>query len=97
VCGVRGVGSFFGVRAITKNKEAKDHCPRGYQCDDADGPAAATDAKHAARIADVALGVGAAALIGGVILLATAPSSPTAPRVTAGLGPGGVTLGGSFQ
>jgi serine/threonine-protein kinase len=89
-----GVGSYFGIRAITKNKEAKEHCPRGYQCDDAQGASAATDAKHAARISDVALGVGAMAVIGGMILLITAPSS--GPRVTASLGPGSVTLEGSF-
>ncbi len=95
-----GIGSVFGVRAITKNHEAESHCPRGYQCDDQLGPKAGEDAKKAARIADITLGLGAAALVGGAVLYFTAPSAShggTAAHFTATAGPGGIVLGGTFQ
>jgi len=94
-----GLGTVFGLRAISKNREAKDHCP-GYLCNDAQGESAASDAKTAARISDVAVGAGIAALVGGAVLYFTAPTSaPEAARtsVSAAVGPTGLSLWGSFQ
>jgi serine/threonine-protein kinase len=89
-----GIGSFFGLRAISKNKDAESHCPKGYVCDDAQGPELADDARSAASISTVAFAVGGAALVGGAILFFTSPRQTT---VTAAVGPTGITVRGSFQ
>ncbi|HEY3668081.1 MAG TPA: hypothetical protein VGL19_18895, partial [Polyangiaceae bacterium] len=54
-----GIGSYFGVRAISKNSEAENHCPKGSQCDDAEGPRLTSQAKNAAVVSNIAIGVGA--------------------------------------
>lgn len=92
-----GLGSYFGLRAISKNKDAESHCPRGLECDDAEGPALASEAKNAARLSDITFGVGAAALIGGAVLYFTSPRPKEGAVVNAALGPTGITLWGSFQ
>ena len=94
-----GIGSFFGLRAITKNSDADSHCPRGFQCDDPEGVTLSEDAKSAANVSNIAFAVGAAALAGGVILYFTAPDSkraPGAPPVRARLDLQSVVLEGSF-
>jgi serine/threonine-protein kinase len=88
------VGSIFGLRAISKNKDAETHCPSGYRCDDADGPALADDARSAARVSNIAFGVGAAALVGGAVLFFTSPKSS---QVAYGVSPTGIVVRGSFQ
>jgi serine/threonine-protein kinase len=92
-----GIGTIFGLRAINKNSDAKTHCLRGYECDDAEGPALADDAKSAARLSNIAFGAGAALLVGGAILYFTSPRAPEGSSLRAGLGPRGITLGGTFQ
>ncbi len=81
-----GVGTVFGLRAISKNDEAKEVCPRGNVCDEERGVDLTDDAKSAALVSNIGIGVGAAALVGGVVLYLTAPSSQTAlsvsPRVS---------------
>lgn len=78
-----GVGTYFGVSAISKSNDAKSQCSPSNCA----SPAAVSengDAKTAATIADVAIGVGIAAAAAGVYLLFTAPSAPapsTAVRV----------------
>jgi serine/threonine-protein kinase len=89
-----GLGTFFGLRAISKNKDAESHCPKGYICDDAQGPALADDARSAAKISTITFAVGAAGLVGGAVLFFT---SPRQPAVTAAVGPTGVVVRGSFQ
>src|SRR5258706_3492875 len=92
-----GVGTVFGLRAISRNNDAKTHCPQGYNCNDADGPVLGDEAKSAARISNIAFGVGAAALVVGAILYFTSPRAPESATVRVGLGPRGITVGGSFQ
>jgi serine/threonine-protein kinase len=93
-----GIGSFFGLRAISKNSDAKSHCHLGYYCDDADGPALADDARSAARLSTISFAIGAAALAGGAILFFTSPSSgQRSPTAHLAVGPTGVVVGGSFQ
>jgi serine/threonine-protein kinase len=89
-----GLGTFFGLRAIGKNADAKTHCSRGYWCDDAEGPALAEDAKSAARISNVTFAVGGAALAGAAFLYFT---SPRESSVNYAVGPTGVTVWGSFR
>jgi hypothetical protein len=97
-----GIGSYFGIRAISKNSDAESHCPRGNLCDDTQGESLTNDAKHAAVASNIAIGVGAALVVGGVVLFLTSkPAEPTAARVE--LHPlisrdlAGIGLGGAFQ
>ena len=94
-----GVGSFFGVRAISKNSEAEEVCPVSPRCPDRRGPALTDEANNAATAANIAFGVGLAALAGGVVLYLTAPKTDGAAgtgTLKAQVGPGSILLGGSF-
>jgi hypothetical protein len=69
-----GVGSYFGVQAMSGSSHAKQQCP------DAACPAPSAiqqneDAKTDARIADVGFAVGIGAVVGGSLLYFLAPSS----------------------
>jgi len=101
-----GVGSYFGLRTFSKNKDSEDHCDEANWCDQ-EGVDLRDDALKSGNISTIAFGVGAAGLVAGIVLLATAPSGPepaTAPqpyaRLSAGvvLGPSGghLTLAGGF-
>lgn len=54
-----GVGGYFGVRAISKRHESNDQCPADNQCTP-DGKSLNDDAKSAATISTVLVGVGIA-------------------------------------
>ncbi|MCB9588689.1 MAG: hypothetical protein H6718_24985 [Polyangiaceae bacterium] len=75
------VGSVFGLQAISKNSDAEKFCPRGSECDSQQGVDLTDDAKSAATVSNIAFGVGAAALIGGLVLYFTAPDKPQAARL----------------
>lgn len=83
--GVAGVvvGSVFGAKAISLGKQAAADCTPGNPplCTTPDAVVAHQDGNTAANIANVGIGVGAAAIVTGVILIAVAPSG--APRKTA--------------
>ncbi|HEX3776830.1 MAG TPA: hypothetical protein VHV51_20300 [Polyangiaceae bacterium] len=95
-----GVGSYFGVRAISKNNDAETHCPRGDTCDDQTGVDLTHQAQTAARNANITLAIGAAFVVAGVVLYLTSEPqktervtlSPMLGRDLAGLG-----LGGAFR
>jgi hypothetical protein len=98
--GVVGVvlGSVFGVQAIGKNNEAKDHCrPDDPSLCDATGVGLLSDVETAGNVSTVAFVVGGAALAGGVVLFLTAPAKGqskggAAPRIevtATGIGSGG--------
>jgi hypothetical protein len=70
------VGTVFGVNAISKNDDAKKHCPRGSACDDAEGVSLSNDANSDAVVANVTVGLGAAALVGGGLLYFFSPGRP---------------------
>jgi serine/threonine-protein kinase len=94
-----GVGSYFGLRAFSKNSDAEEHCPNG-QCKDQEGVALTDDARSAATVANVAIGVGLVALTGGIVLYLTAPKDSNAAQSTtlqARVGPGSIMLGGTFR
>lgn len=93
-----GFGSYFGLRAFSKNSEAKSHC-QGESCSDVRGEELTSEAKDAAGLSNVLFGVGLAALAGGAVVYLTAPSQEksalwVAPR--ASKRSGGVWLGGHF-
>ena len=96
-----GIGSYFGVRAISKNSDAESHCPRGNQCDDAAGESLTNDAKSAAVLSNITIGLGAAFAIAGVVLYLSSESSEKAARVElhplVGRDLAGIGLGGAFQ
>jgi hypothetical protein len=70
-----GVASFFGLRAKSKNDEAREHCPASPACVDAEGPAL-TDSARSAATASTVLFVGGGVLVASALVLwFTAPSS----------------------
>ena len=87
-----GLGVGLGLSARAKFRDADAHC-LGDLCDAA-GARMSDDARRQGRIATLALGVGAAAMVGGAILWLTAPKTST--TTTVGLGPQGIVLAGSF-
>lgn len=92
-----GLGSFFGVGAISKNDDAKEYCPSDNRCTDQAGLSLTDEASDAATISNVAFGLGLAALAGGVVLYLTAPdASSEKPALAATIGPSGVSLEGVF-
>src|SRR6188768_1294635 len=68
-----GVGTYFGVRAISKANDAEEMCPNGH-CNDASGQTAADDAHSAAKISNVSFALGAAAVATGVVLYFVLPT-----------------------
>jgi hypothetical protein len=86
-----GVGSYFGLRAMSKRGDSDDHC-RGALCDP-EGVEFNNQAKSAAVVSNVAFGVGLVAVGVATWLLLTgdspsrAAASSTRIRVTAVTGP----------
>ncbi|HWZ90898.1 MAG TPA: hypothetical protein VNW92_18680, partial [Polyangiaceae bacterium] len=95
-----GVGSYFGVRAISKNSDAESFCPRGDKCDDQRGVDLTNQAKSAAVASNITMAIGAAFVVAGVVLYLTSEPEraarlelhPLLNRELAGLG-----LGGAFR
>jgi hypothetical protein len=61
-----GIGTYFGVTAISKWNDSNQNCPASA-CN-AQGAQSAHDAKQAAGLSDVTVGIGIAAVAAGVIL-----------------------------
>jgi hypothetical protein len=87
------VGTVFGVDAISKNDDAKKHGCQGKVCTEPEGVTLTNDANSAAVVANVTVGLGAVALIGGGLLYFLSPSASrsegagTAFHVTPVVGP----------
>lgn len=94
-----GIGTFFGVRAISKNSDAEGYCKGGTTCEDPRGVSLTEEASSAATASNIAFGLGAAAVIGGTVLYLMAPRTSTGVQV----GPlvdarhVGLRVGGTFQ
>jgi hypothetical protein len=71
------VGSYFGIEAISKRSDAKRLCPMST-CGDMTGVSDNNDAKSAALVADVAIGVGLVAIGAGAFMFLTAPKGAAA-------------------
>jgi tetratricopeptide (TPR) repeat protein len=72
-----GVGSYFGIRAITRHNEAEELCPNLNRCN----PRAFSLSERAAtdgRVATYLIAGGAVFLVGGGVLFVTASSGPKA-------------------
>ncbi|MGK3965532.1 tetratricopeptide repeat protein [Sorangium sp. So ce118] len=95
-----GVGTFFGVKAISKNGDAEGYCKGGSTCEDRRGVTLTEEASSAATVSNIAFGVGAAAAVGGAVLYFV-----VAPRQTSRVQVGpivdarnvGLRVGGTFE
>lgn len=95
-----GLGTFFGVRAISKNSEAEGYCKGGATCEDPRGVTLTDEASGAATASNVAFGLGAAAVIGGAVLyFVVAPRQSSSVQVGAMLDGQnvGLRVGGTFE
>jgi hypothetical protein len=77
-----GVGTIFGLRAISKNSDAEDLCPKGNECY-AGAESLTDEAKDAATLSNIGFGLGALALAGGAVLYLTAPRAAGSEASTA--------------
>ena len=93
-----GVGSYFGIRAVSENDDAKTHCPSGGAvCHDTTGTSLTEQAQSAARLANVFVIGGAVLAAGGAALFFSAPEDQ-APKVAFSSDGRGarLTVGGAF-
>jgi serine/threonine-protein kinase len=88
-----GLGTIFGLQAMSKKNDAQSECPN--KCATADGVAKWNDAASAGTVSTVGFIIGAVGLAGGAVLWFTAPSGD-ASKTQVGLGPGGFQLKGSW-
>jgi serine/threonine-protein kinase len=94
--GVLAVGSYYGVRAITKQNASEDHCPTRATCD-AEGVDLADDAKRSATIANFGIGIGLGAVAaGGLLFWLDGKREAPAPLRSLQVGARGISVGGSF-
>jgi len=90
-----GLGAFFGIQASSNWSDAKKECTAyPYGCT-TKGVSLQEDASSQATISTVAFIVGGVALAGGAVLYFTAGSSKQ-ESVSLGVGPGNVTIKGTF-
>ena len=87
-----GIGSIYGLTAISKNNTA--HCDASSVCDD---PQARRDAQSAATASTVGFALGAGLVACGVVALVLSPVSNVTVTPTAAANGGGVSLGGAWQ
>jgi hypothetical protein len=82
-----GVGSAFGLVAMSKNNEAlkPENCRTSKDCTQM-GLALTKDAKDAATVSTVAFAVGGAAVAAGVVLWLTSPKGPKRAQIAPDLG-----------
>lgn len=90
-----GIGTVFALKSKSKWNDAQTACGSGC------GPGSEAyslndESKQAGTIAAISFVVGGAALVTGVVLWATAPSSNHRPAVTASIGPGTLNVSGRF-
>lgn len=89
-----GVGSYFGLRAASKNDQSKKECEEKNLCSQK-GVDLRDDAQSAATLSTISFGVGAALVATGVVLYLVSPteSSSESVSLSAGLEVGGASLG----
>jgi hypothetical protein len=95
-----GLGSYFGLTSKSNRDDSASHCA-GNTCD-ASGVSLRDDAMRNGNISTVAFAAGGAALLGSIVLFASAPShassttgqGSTTPKI--GISPGGMTFQGAF-
>jgi hypothetical protein len=88
-----GVGTAFGLIAMSQKNDAQSACPN--TCATQDGVNKWSSAGSSARIADIGFIVGGVGVAGGAILWLTAPNG-SPPGTQLGLGLGGVQVKGTW-
>jgi hypothetical protein len=94
-----GIGSYFGLRAITKKKQSEEHC-NGSLCDP-EGLELNDRADRAATVANVAFGVGLVGLgVGTYFYLTSMPEKSPNPSTDKGVSvrvaPAGIQIAGAW-
>ncbi len=90
-----GIGTAFGVIAISKKNDAENACPQTV-CLTADGPGKWHDAKSAATVSTIGFIVGGVGIAGAAALWFTAPKEGAALITQVGLGLGGIQVRGTW-
>ena len=100
---VLGIGTYYGIRAVTKNSDAEANGCHGQFCDNPQGMALNTQAVNSASLSNLFVTGGLALMATGLVLHLLAPSASERPSnlsVAAGLSPDGrrgdVVLRGAF-
>lgn len=70
-----GIGAGFGVNTFVKKGDSSDHCDDNNLCDQT-GVDLRDAALTSATVSTIAFAVGGAAVVAGIIIIVTAPSSP---------------------
>jgi serine/threonine-protein kinase len=66
-----GLGSYFGIRAISKNSDAETHCPKGSLCNDTEGVDLSNKARQDAAASNIAFVAGGVLVATGAVLYLT--------------------------
>jgi hypothetical protein len=90
-----GIGTAFGVVALSQKSSAQTACP-GSACTTTAGSNDWSSAASAGNVSTIALIVGAAGVAGGAVLWFTAPRASGGASAQVGLGPGAVQVRGTF-
>lgn len=88
-------GGLFGMQAFSKADESRERCPSS-RCSDRSALDLNDDARAAATLSNVFIGVGAAAAVAGAVLFFTAPTSRSTARLRLDVGAGAIFLGGEL-
>jgi len=72
-----GLGSYFGIRAISNNSDAETHCPKGALCNDTDGVDLSDKARRNAAASNIAFVAGGVLVATGAVLYLTGGKSLT--------------------
>jgi hypothetical protein len=88
-----GLGTAFGLAALSKRNSAQQEC--AAQCATQDGVSMWSDAKSTANVSTVGFVVGGIGLAGAAVLWFTAPAGSDA-RAQVGIGPGALRVSGAW-
>jgi hypothetical protein len=87
-----GIGSYFGIRAISRNSDADQHCPKEGLCNDQKGIDLTNQARDAASVSNIAFAVGGGLVaLGAVLYLTGGRSEADRVAVVPILSPGAAT------
>jgi serine/threonine-protein kinase len=94
-----GIGTVYGLKAMSKNSDAEKSCS-GSTCTEQAGIDLTEEAKDAALISNIAIGAGTVLVAAGVVLFITMPSEEGNALALAPVlapGGGGLSVSGAFE
>jgi serine/threonine-protein kinase len=96
-----GVGSYFGLRAMSKNKDSEALCDEQNVCNDGQALVLTDEARDAATISNIGFAVGGAALATGIVLFVISSGSDETQALriapTVAHNGGGLSIAGRFR